>query len=498
MTLAIGVLLYSGGCGRDKRSEGFLRQGMQMLEQDDYRGARESFTKAALVQTNSASAYYNLGYSCWKLGDIKAAERYLAKASILSEESTAPAELLAHIMLERGNRKGAERVLSGFENPPASMLTLQASIAWQAGYPDKARSYLSKALEKNPDYAPALYNLAVLYRDNDNDRREALACYKRYRELAPRNPRAAETPQAFLHAAAGGAGAATHTPPQHSTTAENSVTVPGVRERHTGSAPRQSAAERSRREVASALEKVKRELKSDNADTALIILKKIVGKHPDSADAIWALAELYDKNLGNRAKADLMYNKFLVMFPHDPRAATAAGQLNRRTSSSRPVTARGNKTGTDKHYFNAGLKYYSNKQYSKAIEAYRNGLRLNPKSSMIAYNLGLAYKAKADLKNAAKAFRVALQTRPDKMNALYMLGLTELERGNNDAALKYLNRLLRVSPDFAKAHYLLGTVYSKEGRPDMTAIHFERFLKLEPTGKNADQVRSWLKKHKVN
>ena len=51
--------------------------------------------------------------------------------------------------------------------------------------PDKAIRAYEKALEANPDDAPAHYNLALIYDKIKNDRDKALSHYRRYLDIRP-------------------------------------------------------------------------------------------------------------------------------------------------------------------------------------------------------------------------------------------------------------------------------------------------------------------------
>jgi len=497
--MVLAVAIACGGCRSKSKTAGLPEYGLALMQEGDYESASEALMEATAIYSNSVTVHYNLGFAYWKLGRSDDAIASLTRAVDLSGDDSRPAELLAYVMLDSGNALEANKVLSGIEKQTPSTLTLMALASQKAGSSDLARSYLGKALDIDADYAPALYNLALLYRDVDNNSREALAYYKHFKAVAPHDMHADESLQAFirgdlsqdevLKVVPSVGGDASIEPPMADTVVETPVAKPIEK-------PVPSS---SSKEVDKLLAKAASELKQDNADTALIMLKDTVRKHPDSADAVWALAKIYDKNLGNKKKAAELYKKFAVMFPNDPRAAAVAKAVSRSASADADADAARSVKPTVKtsdRYFREGLKYYREKKFDASISAYRKALKLNPKSVLTAYNLGLSYKANGDLSNAAKAFTLVLQIQPDKTNALYMLGLTEKERGRNDAALRHLNRLLRIQPDFANAHFLLAIIYLEGNRPDMTAIHYERFVNLCPTGDNADKAKAWLAKHK--
>jgi len=495
--MVLAVTIAGGGCRSKSKTAGLLEYGLALMQEGDYESASEALMEATTVYSNSVTAHYNLGLAYWKLGRSDDAIASLTKAVDLGGDDSRPVELLAYVMLDSGNALEANKVLSGIEKQTPSTLTLMALASQKAGSSDLARSYLGKALDIDADYAPALYNLALLYRDVDNNSREALAYYKHFKAVAPHDMHADESLQAFIRedlsqedvekVVPSIGGDASIEPPLADSAVETSVDKPLEK----------PAPSSSSKEVDKLLAKAASELKQDNADTALIMLKDTVRKYPDSADAVWALAKIYDKNLGSKKKAAELYKKFAVMFPNDPRAAAVAKAVSRSASALADSAGSVKPTvKTSDVYFREGLKYYREKKFDASISAYRKALKLNPKSVLTAYNLGLSYKANGDLSNAVKAFTLVLQVQPDKTNALYMLGLTEKERGRNDAALTHLNRLLRIQPDFANAHFLLAIIYLEGNRPDMTAIHYEWFVDLCPTGDNADKAKAWLAKHK--
>jgi superkiller protein 3 len=486
---------------------------MAMMQDGEYELARDAFIEVASVESNNATAFYNLGVAYWRLGDHNSAREALQRAVDLSEDSSRPLEMLACVLLDSNQAAAAGGVLANIKEQTPYSLTLTALAAYKAGSSDLAKDYLNKALKLDPDYAPALYNYAVLYRDNDKDNRKALDYYKRFQKAAPDNMRTELTPQEFIAiktvittpTTAGfqqpsppHTDVTTDTEPRSSTTHGNHATHTSPSSPRTNTKPDKNSSNvvNSAEEAEKMLARVEVELVNDNADTALIMLKDIVRKYPDSADAIWALAQLYDKNLGNRKKAIEFYKKFATLFPNDPRAAKIRKRLslsNRHRTNRSSAPPRNSKTAEE--YFRKGLAAHNANKIDDAIAYYRKALKINKRSSLIAYNLGLAYKAKGDLDNAAKAFMLALQIQSDKTEALYMLGLTERDRGHTDAALVHLNRLLRLDPDYALAHYLLGIVYLDAKRPDMTKKHFERFIELSPNDGKAKQAKTWLKTH---
>ncbi len=505
MTLV--TTLIAAGCRPGAQSRDPLVSGLNLMKSGAHEEARDALIVATGLYASNVTAHCNLGLAYWELGDETAAIASLTRAVELAEGDPQPIELLAHLLIKTGNEQGARQVLSNVEAPTATTLTLMAMAAYKAGSSDLARSYLGRALDLSADYPPALYNMALLWRDEYNTPREALSYYKRFQSVAPTDPRAAEPPQAFL-------GTADTVPPVAApplAAADADVVAPPptpqsqpAPEPKPGPKPEPKPG-LSDAAVQKLITEATQALENGNADTALHILKDTVLQAPDNADAIWALAELYNKHLGFKARADRIYTTFTERFPNDPRVANVpAREAHPPTSAAPKPTPSPTRTPlpvatagiAGETHFRTGLAHYDNKDWNRAIASYREALRADPKSASSAYNLGLAYKAQGDLEKAAKAFALALGLEKDMPKSLYMLGLTEMQRGRNPAALAQLNRLLRVQPSFAKAHYLLGLIYLDEGRPDMATIHFERLVHLAPTDPSADHARRWLAQQK--
>jgi tetratricopeptide (TPR) repeat protein len=523
---AMLTLATAAGCRQQSPvPDGLLAEAAEELQSGDADAARLTLQAAAEANPDSLTAQVNLGLACLQLDDLTAAIAALNRATELAPDQPAVWEILGHLLIRTGNSEGASEVLSRVSTPTEVTLTLRAMAARQAGNPDGALLYLEQALKKNRDYPPALYNMAVLHRDSFNAPVEALAAYRLFRDADPDNPRAAVSNDAFLksarpeqagtpaipaipdvirepppmgipYPAPNAAPAVTPPPPTPAPAPAAAATPsrlpPAAAPVATPAAVPAAAAPPPAGTVPSAqslIRKADAEINAGNNDAALVTLKTAVQHYPDSADAVWALAVFYDKQLGLKDRADGLYKTFLHMFPEDRRAKLP------RTAAKAP-RQENTAEATGESFFRKGLEHYSRQEWDAAIAAYRQALSLDPKSASCAYNLGLAYKAKEDLDAAVAAFRHALNLEPDMIKALYMLGLTEIHRHRHADALPPLNRLISIQPDFAKAHYLLGTVYQAENRPDTAAFHFERFLKLEPTDSAAPQVRRWMQQNR--
>ncbi len=512
------LITAAAGCRRQSpEPEGLLAEARQLMQDGDFASARDTLLQVSTEQPQSLTAQVNLALAYWELGDFTAAAAALNRATELAPQDKRIWELRAHLLIQTGNAEGAIEVLGNIKNQDAATLTLRSLADQRSGNPDLALYHLEQALKRDRFHAPALHNLAMLQRDQFDAPVEAMAAWRRFREADPRNPRAAIPDDAFLgelatpEPPADGTPPVTGpavTPPSVATVRDEPPTmapparmpvpvppapVPPPPQARLQPVPPAASPAPTPTTAQAMIQKANREIAAGNNDSALVVLKDAVQRFPDNADAVWALAVFYDKQLGLKERADGLYKTFLAMFPDDPR-----GKSIRSAKPPPPTKAKvpPASASSSPDFFQKGLEHYGRQEWDAAIAAYRQALSMDPRSESCAYNLGLTYKAKNDLDAAAAAFRHALSIEPDMVKSLYMLGLTEIQRKRNADALTHLNRLIRIQPDFAKAHYLLGTVYQTENRPDTAAHHFERFLELDPGDKAVPQVKRWLEQHR--
>lgn len=108
--------------------------------------------------------------------------------------------------------------------------------------------------------------------------------------------------------------------------------------------------------------------------------------------------DLYEKK--NFVDAEVQYKKAIATNPNYPRANYNLGNAvyeQNRFKEAIPSYELAAKTSEDKTlkaqaFHNAGNAYFAEKDYTNAVEAYKNSLRQDPKDEETRYNLALAQK----------------------------------------------------------------------------------------------------------
>jgi len=114
---------------------------------------------------------------------------------------------------------------------------------------------------------------------------------------------------------------------------------------------------------------------------------------------------------------------------------------------------------TADYWFVRGYYYEEAGLHKKAIEAYKQAIRIKPDIAEAHYNLGVAYGKSGMYREAMEAYKQAIRIKPDYAEAHYNLGVIYSKSGMYREAMEAFNQAIRIKPDYAKAHYNLGIIY---------------------------------------
>lgn len=136
-----------------------------------------------------------------------------------------------------------------------------------------------------------------------------------------------------------------------------------------------------------------------------------------------------------------------------------------------------------KAYDNLGLCYEAIGRYDRAIEAYRNAIRLNraqrPCSPWPPCDLGALLVKLGRLDEAALSLQESLDCDPRFSRAHYQRGLLLEKQGKLGEAAAELEQAASLEPNYAETYYVLGRVYRREGDPQKSTAALATFEKLK-------------------
>jgi len=96
--------------------------------------------------------------------------------------------------------------------------------------------------------------------------------------------------------------------------------------------------------------------------------------------------------------------------------------------------------------------------YTKAIEAYKQAIRIDPDLADAYYNLGLAYNELGFYKDAIEAYKQAIRINPDDA-PYYSLGRAYTLLGLYKDAIEAYKQAIRIDPGYVYSHLGLGLTY---------------------------------------
>lgn len=168
------ICLLVSGCGGSGQSD--LEKGIVSLRNGKIESAIKFLNRAVSSNPDSVSALSNLGIAYWKDGQNEAAAEVLEKAISLTVDDAEPFEFLANVYMSMERWDDAYRVFEQAMDKTyrsAKLLTSMALVKLSRGDAFEARVLLSEAPKVDKAYTPALYNMAILYRDKALNDKEA-------------------------------------------------------------------------------------------------------------------------------------------------------------------------------------------------------------------------------------------------------------------------------------------------------------------------------------
>jgi tetratricopeptide (TPR) repeat protein len=560
--LYLTFAIFLTGCGRPGPRA--LLEGKRLLDQGRYPEAIDELNRAASLLKTNAVAYNELGLAYQHAGQASNAVPAYQKALALNHDlvetrynlgclwleqnrpDAAKAELITYTTL-RGNsvdgwlRLGtaelrlrelvaAEKSFDearqiSAQNPEA--LNGLGLVQLQRNRPREAAQFFSAALKQQPDYAPALLNLAVVSQLYLNNRPFALAKYREYLALTPRAPNweAVNTTALGLaqdlNVASGPPGTTTVAQVNSNTSRASSNFLAragdGSRQESAGNVPKTPPAAGQPGNVQVVKLQVEPGVRQGRdmtvvsapyAGTEPIVTTASppVGVETPAAGKRGLLQRINPLNLfHNDTKGQAtatppphaanppQVEKAKPVSGGGPEAAGASpAGFSRYHYQSPPAPAPGDNAAAGRA-FAQGLHAQQANRLPEAIQAYRQAVQLDPAFYDAYCNLGLALAASGNLQSALSTYELALAIKPDAMEARFYFGQT-LRQANYlvDAAVE-LEKVVASHPNYGPAHLALANLYARQLRqPARAREHYVKVLELEPHNPAADDIRYWL------
>lgn len=586
LIFSLGFIITTGVTGCAPAGARALIKGDELIKEGKYSEAVKKFEEAKTAFPNNAKVWNHLGLGYQYAGDAKKAaqayqqalslDRNLATArynfgSLYLEQRNFPAaitELTTFTSLDSKNAEGwlklgaaqlqlaplvspaeKNRLLDASKKnletaqklqPSAEALNALGMIQIQRGRPRDAVPDFTAALQQEPDYAPALLNLAIVNHQYLNERRLALMNYRQYLSVAKNSPEAAQVQavarqlESELNPQVAAVNPAPVTVPNKPQTSAN-ISTPAKTETNLPKvvatpkpAPVVSAPKAQplpKKETPVEVARVPDETPFKRAqDIPSSNIAKPATSHNDVASAnpnhetkspekgSGMLTKLNPATWFKKKPTPVTTTELPVIRPTiEPSASDTESNPATKTStpgrsvSSTPIPryryrflkkpAEGNRAEAEP-FFAQAVKAQRDQRLAPAIAAYRQAIKLDPSFFEANYNLALASREAGDMSSTATSYEQALAIQPDSINARYNFAFTLQEMGYFQDAANELEKILAQKPNETRAHLLLGNLYAQRLDEVSTAReHYLKVLEVEPQHPQATQIRYWLAAH---
>jgi tetratricopeptide (TPR) repeat protein len=134
---------------------------------------------------------------------------------------------------------------------------------------------------------------------------------------------------------------------------------------------------------------------------------------------------------------------------------------------------------------NLGFALAQAGERARAVEAYREALRLNPSYPQAHNYYGLVLADMGDHERAAAEYEEALRLLPRFAEASNNLGLTRVQQEQFDLARQAFTAALTANPAFVQARNNLAIVYARQGDYAHAIAEFEEVIRQTPSSAEA-------------
>jgi len=216
--------------------------------------------------------------------------------------------------------------------------------------------------------------------------------------------------------------------------------------------------------------------------------EEIIKLEPDSVDDHLLLGRLYGRN-NDLQKAESEFKTALKLQPDSEEAVTALAFLYTAEGDSARaaeiLTKVPDSSRSAKLYSVLGYTYEQQKDYKRAIEAYRKAIALD-RDNLDAIR-GLAQNLMNDGQTdaALEQYKIIADANPEDPQTLLRIAEIYRKQGKFDLALDSLKQAQAVVPDLMEVSYNMAAIYQGQGRYDEAAQTLQDLLKKteKPDGK---------------
>jgi len=131
------------------------------------------------------------------------------------------------------------------------------------------------------------------------------------------------------------------------------------------------------------------------------------------------------------------------------------------------------------HFYLANL-FCSQNQHKHAQKHYHAAIDINPYIPEVYFNLGILYETEKNIDQAIKNYKQCIEIKPEYFKALIQLGKLLKNKKKYYQAISYLSRALKIEQDNYQANYHLGKIYYEIDLLDQALYYLEQAILKNP------------------
>lgn len=457
--------------------EAHYNLGCLWLEQNKPVVAKIEFTAYVLRRSKAPEGWTKMGVAQLRLRDLASAEKSFSAALALDTNNA-----------EAWNGLGLAQM--------------------QRGHPREAVQYFAAANRAQPEYAPALLNLATMARQYLRNNTLALQNYRAYLALTPRradwdqvNAIANDLEQQMN----GTAASASSSPPPTQRTATstwtpssaNSASEDTEAQSPSAATGTQNSSAAEENSYAAAGTPPKPGNGKPRASNPLNPMNWFRGTSPEPKVTPLSPSDANSNPVKPASKPEASNLTAFGTPMHNPskpfrmvQPAPPAFPQYLYLSPARPGAGDRQAAG---RAFTQAQQSERDRQYLDALNSYRAAADLDPGWFEAQYNSGVMAYRLGNFDQSLPAYEMALAIRPDSSDARYNFALALKAAGYVPDAANELKILLASNPGDVRAHLALGNLYAQQLHDVARArAQYLRVLQLDPRNSQAADIQFWL------
>ncbi len=223
-------------------------------------------------------------------------------------------------------------------------------------------------------------------------------------------------------------------------------------------------------------------LKGSNRE-ARTLTDQLLKTDPHNRDALYLLADMQAQE-GNLPSAIATYDQLIQLPPADCEALFRKGKLYLKlgrydealASSDQIIRSFPNRV--EGYELKGGALYYK-KQFNDAIVMLQKAVMIRPSAGSY-YVLGLSFFNSGELEQALSQLRNALDLNPKHEQARLLISLINLKKDKSDDAIAEIRKVIDGNPQSAAAHSILGSALLAKGMSAEGIAELNRAIALDP------------------